>query len=549
VAEHTLESLAFPTLDEAQITELVRRTAATSRLYCDGQTLYAGGDRDHRFFIVKSGQVEIVDRSGEEPKTLWIYRPGQFTGDVALLTNTPALASAVARGDCEVYEVSADHLRQALNQGPALSDLILHALIARRQLKRESPEFIGLRVIGSRYSPDTFRVRDFLAKNRVLFTWLDVETDPQVDRLLKQFGVTEADTPVVASGRMLLLRNPSNRQLADAIGIHRPLEHLLYDLVVVGAGPAGLAAAVYGASEGLRTVVLERTAPGGQAGSSMRIENYLGFPAGVTGSELAGRALLQASKFGARLSVPTPVTRLAFEKAYPVVHLDGGETVTARALLIATGADYRRLDVEGCERFEGAGLYYAATPAEAQLCQGAPVVVVGGGNSAGQAAVYLAEHARQVLLLIRGDDLYKNMSTYLVRRIEQTPNIELLRNTTVRRLSGDGHLGSVEIVNHRTGQERTVATAAVFSFIGAVPRTDWLPPEIERDARGFVRTGADVAQSPHWTARRPPFLLETSHPGVFAGGDVRSGSVKRVASAVGDGAMAVQFVHEYLKER
>jgi thioredoxin reductase (NADPH) len=441
-----------------------------------------------------------------------------------------------------------DLLRGVLNDWPALSDIILQAFIARRQLLRESPEFTGLRVIGSRYSPDTFRIRDFLAKNCVLFTWLDVETDPQMDRLLKQFGVAEVDMPVVACGHRLLLRNPSNRQLADTLGIRQALEQTVYDLVVVGAGPAGLAAAVYGASEGLRTVVLERTAPGGQAGSSMRIENYLGFPTGLTGRELADRATLQAAKFGARLSVPTPVIQLTFENAYPVLSLDGGETVTTKCLLIASGADYRRLDVEGCERFEGAGVYYAATPIEAPLCRGSQAVVVGGGNSAGQAAVFLAEHARQALLLIRGDDLYKSMSSYLARRIEQTPNIEVLRNTTVQRMCGNSHLSSVEIVDGKTGKQRTIETPAVFSFIGAVPRTELLPPEIERDAKGFVRTGADLAQSPYWSARRQPFLLETSRPGVFAAGDVRSGSVKRVASAVGEGAMAVQFVHEYLKE-
>jgi thioredoxin reductase (NADPH) len=547
--EHNLQSIAFPTLDEAQISKLAQCTTATPKVYRDGQTLFAVGDRDFKFFIVKSGEIEIVDHSGDEPKTVTVHRKGQFTGEITHLTGNPAVVSAIARGDCEVYQISGDALRRVLNQCPAVSDIILQAFIARRQLLRESSDFTGLRVIGSRYSTDTFRVRDFMAKNRMLFTWVDIDTDPQVDLLLKQFGVTEADTPVVACSHMLLLRNPSNRQLADAIGIRQPLEQVVYDLVVVGGGLAGLAAAVYGASEGLRTVVLERTAPGGQAGSSMRIENYLGFPTGVTGSELAGRAILQANKFGARLSVPTPVTRLAFEKVYPVVHLEGGETVTTKCLLIATGADYRRLGVEGEERFEGNGVYYAATPTEVQMCQGAQVVIVGGGNSAGQAAVYLAQHARQVLLLIRGDDLYKNMSSYLARRIEQMANIELPFNTTIRRMSGDGHLGSVEIVNSKTGQERTVETPAMFSFIGAVPRTDWLLPQIERDAEGFIQTGAALAQSPHWTARRQPFLLETSRPGVFAAGDVRSGSVKRVASAVGEGAMAVQFVHEYLKER
>jgi thioredoxin reductase (NADPH) len=548
MSENNLQSVAFPTLNEAQIHELARCTDAAPKLYRDGQTLFQGGDRNAHFFIVKSGEVEIVDFSGDERKTLTIHHQGQFTGDITHLTGLPAVVSAIARGDCEVYEVSGDALRNGLNRCPAISDIILQAFIARRQLLRESPNFTGLRVIGSRYSADTFRVRDFLAKNRVLFTWVDVESDPDVDRLLKKFAVTEADTPVVACRSMVLLRNPSNRQLADAVGIRQPIEDLVYDLVIVGAGPAGLAAAVYGASEGLRTVVLEISAPGGQAGSSMRIENYLGFPTGLTGSELTDRAILQANKFGAHLSVPTPVDRLDFESAYTIVHLDGGETVTAKCLLIATGADYRRLGVEGAERFEGTGVYYAATLAEANLCSGYTVIVVGGGNSAGQAAVFLAAHARHVLLLLRGDDLYKNMSSYLARRIEQTANIELVCNTTIRRMNGDTHLRSVVTVDKKTGQERTVETPGVFSFIGAEPRTNWLPPEIERDAKGFVRTGADLARSPYWTSARQPFLLETSRPCVFAAGDVRSGSVKRVASAVGDGAMAVQFVHECLRQ-
>ncbi|HEY7312876.1 MAG TPA: FAD-dependent oxidoreductase [Gemmataceae bacterium] len=548
MAEHDLQSIAFPILDEAQITRLSNCTAAVTRSYEDGQTLFAVGDRDLKFFVVKAGEVEIIDSSGDEPKRLTVHRKGQFTGEVSHLTGAPAVVSAVARGHCEVVEVSGEGLRRVLNLCPDLSDIILQAFIARRQLLRQASDFTGLRVIGSRYSADTFRVRDFLAKNRVLFTWVDVENDPQVDRLLKQFGVTEADTPVVACRHQLMLRNPSNRQLADAIGIRQPLEQTVYDLAVVGAGPAGLAAAVYGASEGLRTVVLEQTAPGGQAGSSMRIENYLGFPTGLTGSELAGRAVLQASKFGAHLSVPTPVTRLEFEKTYPVLRLDGGETVAAKCLLIASGAEYRRLEVEGCACYEGTGIYYAATPNEAPLCQGAQVVLVGGGNSAGQAAVFLAEHARKIWLLIRGDDLYKSMSSYLARRIQQTANIELLRGARIRRMRGDGRLSAVEIVNNKTGEERIIETPAVFSFIGAVPRTDWLPPEIERDAKGFVQTGPALGKSPHWTASRQPFLLETSRAGVFAAGDVRSGSVKRVASAVGEGAMAVQFVHEYLKE-
>jgi len=548
MAEHDLHTIAFPKLTEAQLAALGRCPLTKLRTFHGGEKLFAACDRDPRFFVVKAGEVEIVDDSGDEPRTVTVHGPGEFTGDVGQVTDRPAIVSAVARTDGEAYEVSPDALRELLNNHPDLGDLVMQAFIARRQLLTESGRFTGLRVLGSRYSRDTFRVRDFLSENRVPYTWLDLEGDPQVRQLLEQFGLGEADTPVVAWGGKPLLRNPSNRELAEALGLRRLPGQGVYDLVVVGAGPAGLAAAVYGASEGLRTLVLERSGPGGQAGRSMRIENYLGFPTGITGAELAGRAVLQANKFGAQLPVPTPVTRLTFDNAYAVLHLDGGETVTGKCLLIATGAEYRRLGVEGCEPLEGRGVYYAATPSEAQLCRGSEVVVVGGGNSAGQAAVYLAGHARKVHLAVRSDDLYKNMSSYLAHRIEQTPNIELLLSTEVVCLRGDGHLSEVELVSKKTGESRTIAAPALFSFIGAVPRTDWLPPEVERDAKGFVRTGADLARSPHWSRRRQPFLLETSRAGVFAAGDVRAGSVKRVASAVGEGSMAVQFVHEYLKE-
>jgi thioredoxin reductase (NADPH) len=545
--EQPLQSIAFPTLSEAQIREFEAGTGAVSRPVRDGETLIAVGDRDFKFFIVKAGEIEIVDQSGDRPKTVTVHRKGEFTGDVSHLTGRASVTRAVAKGDGEVAEISSDMLRAALNQCATLSDILLQAFIARRQLLRESGDFVGLRVIGSRYSTDTFRVRDFLAKNRVLFTWLDLETHPEVSQLLEHFAVTVAATPVVAMGDLLFLRNPSNRELADAIGIHQPLEHTVYDLVVVGAGPAGLAAAVYGASEGLHTLLIERTAPGGQAGASMRIENYLGFPTGVTGAELADRAMLQANKFGARLSIPSQVTGLSWDKKYSVLQLDSGETVTTKCLLIATGADYRRLEVDGCARFEGKGVYYAATPAEGQLCRDVPVVLVGGGNSAGQAAIFLAQHASEVHLVIRGDSLHNSMSSYLARRIEHTRNITLNTRTTVRQMRGDGHLDGVDVVHEPTGEARRIETPAVFSFIGAVPRTEWLPPEIERDARGFIRTGPDVERSPHWTSRRVPFLLETSRPGVFAAGDVRSESAKRVAAAVGEGSMVVQFVHEVLE--
>jgi thioredoxin reductase (NADPH) len=321
----------------------------------------------------------------------------------------------------------------------------------------------------------------------------------------------------------------------------------VFDLAIVGAGPAGLAAAVYGASEGLSTLLVDQTAAGGQAGTSMRIENYLGFPTGITGSELTDRAVLQANRFGARLSVPSSAASLAFDGRYSVLKLANGETAVAKCLLIATGAQYRRLEVDGCEALEGRGVYYAATPMEARLCQGSDVAVVGGGNSAGQAAVFLSSVARKVYHLIRGDDLNKNMSSYLVRRVEQTDNIEILRNTDVQAMHGDGHLDQLDVRNNRTGEIARLEVVALFSFIGAVPRTEWLPAEIETDPRGFVLTGSAVKPPPK-ESRRDPFLLETSRRGVFAAGDVRAGSVKRVASAVGEGSMVIQFVHEYLKE-
>lgn len=548
MAKNDLWSIAFPKLSEAELASLATCPLTVLRAYQTGDRLFRLGDRNCKFFIVKSGEVEIVDVSAGAPKTIVVHEPGQFTGEIAQLTGSPALVEAIARCDSDIYELSPEAFRELLNHHPDLGDTILQAFIARRQLLREPGNFTGLRVIGSRYSQDTFRIRDFLANNLVPFAWLDLESDPDVTTLLKQLALDERDTPVVAFGNALVLRNPSNRELADKLGLHRHPEQTVYDLVIVGAGPAGLAAAVYGASEGLRTLVLEQSGPGGQAGRSMRIENYLGFPMGITGSELAQRALVQANKFGAQLTIPSPALALTFENLYAVLRIDGDETVTTKCLLIATGAAYRKLRVEDCENFEGRGVYYAATPLEALMCVGSEVIVVGGGNSAGQAAVFLAAQVRKLYVVIRGDDLYKNMSSYLVHRIEQTPNIEVLYDTEVRRMDGDGHLDVVELVNAKTGAVRAIKTPALFSFIGATPRTDWLPPEIEKDAKGFIRTGPDLAASPHWNMSRDPFLLETTRRGVFAAGDVRSGSTKRVGSAVGEGAMAVQFVHECMKE-
>ena len=548
MAQYDLGAIAFPTLDETVvIAALGGRASASLKRYLDGQTLFQAGDRDFKFFVVKSGHVEIVDPSGETPRIIAVHQPGEFTGDVAHLTGSPALVSAIARGDCQVYEIESAGLRQLLDRSPSVGDVILQAFIARRQLLRESGNFTGVRIIGSRYSRDTFRIREFLAKNRVPFTWLDLEGDSQVKSLLDRFAVSESETPVVA-WRDWLLRNPSTRQLSDVLGLRRSPDQTVYDLIVVGAGPAGLAAAVYGASEGLRTLVLERLAPGGQVSGSMRVENYLGFPTGLSGSDLADRAVIQAHKFGARLSVSTSATSLAFDNAYALMQLDSGERAVGKCLLIATGADYRRLSTEGCERFEGCGVYYAATWNEAELCRGMDVVIVGGGNAAGQAAVFLAGQARKVFLVIRGDDLYKGMSSYLARRIEQTDNIEVLLGTTVARMSGDDHLTEVELVHGTTGERRRIETAALFSFIGAVPRTDWLPKDIDTDDRGFVVTGSGLT-TPTTVAKRDAYLLETSRPGVFAAGDVRAGSIKRVAAAVGEGAMAVQFAHEYLRKK
>jgi thioredoxin reductase (NADPH) len=369
----------------------------------------------------------------------------------------------------------------------------------RRQLLEESG-FAGLRVLGSRYSRDTHRIREFLARNKVPSTWIDLENDPEVDALLTQLSIAADETPVVFCSKDQLVRNPSNAQLADCLGIRKPLEQAVYDLAVVGAGPGGLAAAVYGASEGLKTVVLDKIGPGGQAGTSSKIENYMGFPIGLSGADLANRAVIQAEKFGATLSAPAEVVRLHSENGYHVLRLESGEEISARRILISAGASYRKLNIDGCERFGGSGVYYAATAVEAQLCRSAQVVIVGGGNSAGQAAVYLSEYASKVLLLIRGDDLGKNMSHYLVRRIEQTPNIEVRRFTEISQMHGDKSLATVELICSQTGQSDTIPCPAVFIFIGAVPHTAWLLDAIQVDHNGFVKTGLQVAERGRSTA-------------------------------------------------
>ncbi len=543
--ESDLHETAFPRLDDAQLAELKR--FATPRTFRDGEALFSAGERGFKFFVVLSGRVAITEAASGAVRTVTVHGPREFTGDVDMLTGRPAVVTARAQGDCEVLEVGPEDLRRLIGERPDLGDRVLHAFVARRRLL-EASGFVGCRVVGSRYSRDTFRVRDFLARNRVPFTWVDPDSDPVAEELLRRLGVPASDLPIVTCGDKVLLKQPSNRELADRLGLRQAPDGELYDLVVVGAGPAGLAAAVYGASEGLRTLVVDGVSPGGQAGSSMRIENYLGFPTGVTGAELTGRAALQALKFGARLSVPSQAVALEADGPYRCVRLEGGECANARCVLVATGAEYRRLAVEGLERFEGLGVYYAVTPVEALLCRKATAVVVGGGNSAGQAAIFLAEQAGHVLLVVRGDDLGKSMSRYLAERIGATEAVEVLLNTEVTRLEGDGCLSAVELTDRVTGRTRRAETPALFSFIGAAPRTGWLPEAVARDRKGFVLTGRAAAGSGKWPVRRPPLVLETTLPGVFAAGDVRLGSSKRVAAAVGEGSMAVQLAHEYLAE-
>ena len=543
MADQDLHRVAFPTLDDVQVATLAK--FGTRRALRDGELLFKAGTRGYNFFVVERGAVEIVEHSSGEPKTVTLHKVHAFGGDVSLVTGRPALISAVARGDTEVFEIAPSDIRRIMGERPALGELLLRAFIARRELLVAS-DFQGLRVLGAGSSRDTFRIRDFLARNQVPFTWIDVDHDPQVGELLRSFGLSEADTPVVVFGSEPLLRNPSTRALADLIGVRRPLTQRIFDLVVVGGGPAGLAAAVYASSEGLATAVIDATAPGGQAGTSSKIENYLGFPTGISGTDLANRAILQAQKFGAQFSTPSQVARLDFDNDKPVVWLDDGEHISTRCVLIATGANYRKLEVPRREQFEGLGVYYTSTPTEAQLCRGSEVIVVGGGNSAGQAVMFLSEHTPHVFLLLRDGALRKSMSSYLADRIEGAGNVEVLPDAEICRMLGDQRLEAVEIKHRRTGETRTVRTPTVFTFIGAIPCTDWLPAEIETDSKGFVKTGRLVSASPYWTADREPFLLETSRPGVFAAGDVRLGSIKRVASTVGEGAMAVQFVHEYL---
>lgn len=515
------------------------------RRVSDGETLFAAGDTDAAFYVVQEGEIEVCDASQGKRQVMARHGPHEFTGDIALLSGRPAVFTATAAGDAVVYEILPDALRQLVSEHPGLGNRILEAFLDRREWV-EDAGLGGVTVLGSRYSRDTLRVRDFLSKNQVAFTWIDLEKNRRVRKLFERFHVQAGETPVVALRGQGIYKNPSNRQLGELLNITQPVDQQVYDLLVVGGGPAGLAAAVYGASEGLETAVVEANAPGGQASASSKIENYLGFPTGLSGSELADRAVIQAQKFGATITAPVRAVALQPQPGYNVVQLDDGQQAVARCVLIATGASYRRLPAQNCDTFEGRGVYYSATIVEAQLCVDEPAVVVGGGNSAGQAAVFLAERARKVVLVYVEEALEENMSSYLATRIHKTENIEQRPQSEIVLVDGDEQIESVVVRDNRSREEERLPATALFVFIGAEPHTAWLPEEIETDEAGFILTGPELADSAYWPLSRQPFFLETSQPGVFAAGDVRAGSVKRVAAAVGEGSMAIHFVHQVL---
>ena len=480
-------------------------------------------------------------------------------GDVSMLQGTSILGSSrVTSDEAEILLIPAAELRRALAEIPAVSKTIVDALIMRRRRLRRDREFAGMRVLASRNARDGHQLDDFLDKNRIPHRLVEFESE-QGQALSERFHLTTRDLPVLITPAGARLRKPSLREVAREAGLLRSLTEeneteVLCDLAIVGAGPAGLAAAVYAASEGLKTVVVESYAPGGQAGSSSLIENFFGFPTGIGGGELTWLAQLQAYRFGAKFSTPAAALSLQYHpdgEYRACLETEGcGAALRAKAVLITTGADYGRLEAEGREQFEGVGVYYAATALEGQLCRNETVVVAGSGNSAGQAAMFLSDGAAKVLLVVRGNNIANKMSDYLSRRVEARENVEILYNTEIRKMSGGKKLEQIELENTKTGERRVVRTPAVFSMIGARPCTDWLPPEIERDEKGFIKTGSDVAEAPAWREnKRRPAPLETSLPGIFAAGDVRSGSVKRCATAVGEGGMAVAGIHMSLESR
>ena len=544
------ESVAFPKLNDHQLSLL--EPLGQRRMVGRSEVIYKAGERDLGLTIVLRGEVEAFETRDGTEQILATARERDFIGDVAMLQGTSALASVrVVSPEAEILHVPAGELRRALAEIPDVSKTIVDALIMRRRRISRDPEFAGMRVLAQRDELLGHKLDDFLDKNRIPHRLVSFESE-QGKALSERFHLTTRDLPVLITPAGRRLRQPSLREVAQEAGLLRPLatgneNEILADLTIVGAGPAGLAAAVYAASEGLNTVVLESYAPGGQAGSSSLIENFFGFPTGVSGGDLTWRAQLQAYRFGAKFSTPAQALSLQYDgddEYRTRLDIEGCSAILrAKAVLIATGADYRRLDAEGREQFENMGVYYAATAMEGQLCRNETVVIVGSGNSAGQAAMYLSEGAAKVLLVVRGKNIASKMSDYLSRRVQARTNIEILCQTEIRKMFGGRKLEEIELENTQTGERRMVRTPAVFSMIGARPCTEWLPAEIERDDKGFIKTGTSVAGAPAWKANKhQPGPLETSLPGIFAAGDVRSGSVKRCAAAVGEGGMAVAGV-------
>jgi thioredoxin reductase (NADPH) len=539
----------FPMLTPVQLARIAAhgRTRQVER----GEVLIQPGEQTTRFFVVTAGQVEIVRPTGTN-EIVAVLRPGQFTGEINMLSGRRGFVRIRVSESGAVIQVDREQLLSLVQTDSELSEILLRAFILRRVeiIARGIGDVV---LVGSSHSPGTLRIKEFLTRNGHPYAYVDLEHDPGAQELLDRFHVAVEDVPIMICRGDSVLRNPSNQKIAECLGFNVTIDQThIRDLLIVGAGPAGLAAAVYGASEGLDVLVLEADAPGGQAGSSSKIENYLGFPTGISGNELAARAYTQAQKFGAQVMIAKGAQRLACDRQPYAVEIDGGARVRARTVIIATGAEYRRVPLQNLQRFEGAGIYYGATFIEAQLCGGEEVIVVGGGNSAGQAAVFLAQTARQVHMLVRSGGLVDSMSRYLIRRIEESPNIALRARTELTALEGGDHLERVQWRDNRTGTSETRDISHVFIMTGAAPNTRWLDGCVALDAKAFIKTGPDLSpddlHAAHWPLARAPHLLETSLPGVFAVGDVRSGNVKRVASAVGEGSIAIALVHQALQQ-
>jgi thioredoxin reductase (NADPH) len=542
--------LMFPTLTPRQIARIA--TYGHARRIQPGDVLVEQGDRAVPFFVVTAGEVEIIRPSGTAETLVAVHGPGQFTGEVNLLSGRRALVRARATKAGEVIEVDHEHILALVQTDSELSEVLMRAFIFRR-VELIAHGLGDVVLVGSSHSAGTLRVKEFLTRNDHPYAYIDLDRDADVQVLLDRFHVAVADVPVLICRDQVVLRNPTNPQIADCLGFNDAIDQMhVRDVVIVGAGPSGLAAAVYGASEGLDVLVLESNAPGGQAGSSSNIENYLGFPSGISGQELAGRAYAQAEKFGAQIVIAKDARRLTCDRKPYAIRIDDGPPVPARTIVIATGAQYRKLSLDSLSQFEGAGVYYGATFVEAQWCGGEEVIVVGGGNSAGQAAVFLSQTAKCVHMLVRSDGLADSMSRYLIRRIDETPSIVLRTYTEIVALDGTGQVERVRWRNRETGEIETHDIRHVFVMTGAVPNTHWLDGCLAVDANGFIKTGPDLSRddlaAARWPLARPPYLLETSLPGVFAAGDVRGGNVKRVASAVGEGSIAITFVHRVLHE-